>query len=53
MELIPLSINELKDAFFSLKINKSPDYDEISLNVVKKCFDPLYDYLKFIFELSL
>ena len=31
-----ISVNELKDAFFSLKIN-SPDYDDISFNVVKKC----------------
>ena len=52
MESNPLSINELKDAFFSLKINKSPGYDEISFNVVKKCFGELYDPLKFIFELS-
>ena len=53
MESNPLSINELKDAFFSLKINKSPGYDEISFNGVKKCFVELYDPLKFIFELSL
>ena len=33
-----LSMNELKDVFFSLKINKSPGYDDISFNVVKKCF---------------
>ena len=32
MEAKQLLMNELKDAFFSLKINKSPDYDEISLN---------------------
>ena len=49
----PLSINELKDAFFSLKISKCPGYDEISFDVVKKCFGELYDPLKFIFELSL
>ena len=28
----------LKDAFFSLKINKSPGYDNISFNVLKKYF---------------
>ena len=33
-----ISVNELKDAFFSLKINKSTGYDDISFNVVKKCF---------------
>ena len=52
MESNPLSINELKDALFSLKINKTPGYSEISFNVVK-CFGELYDTLKFIFELSL
>ena len=42
MESNQFSINELKDAFFSLKINKSSGYDEISFNVVKKCFGKLY-----------
>ena len=49
MDSNPLSINELRDAFFSLKTNKSPGYDEI----VKNCFVELYDPLKFIFEISL
>ena len=53
MESNSLTINELKDAFFSLKINKSPGYDEISFNVIKKRFGEPYDPLKFIFELSL
>ena len=35
METQPLSINELKDAFFSLKINKSPGHDRVSFNVIK------------------
>ena len=46
-----LTINELKDAFFSLKVNKSPGYDEISFNVVKNCFGPLLKAV--IFNLSL
>ena len=33
-----ISVNELKDAFFSLKINKNTVYDGIRFNVVKKCF---------------
>ena len=33
-----ISVNELKDDFFSSKINKSTGYDDISFNVVKKCF---------------
>ena len=35
MESQPLSINELKDVFASLKINKSPGQDEVSFNVIK------------------
>ena len=35
MESQPLSINELKDAFFSLKINKSPGHDGASFNAIK------------------
>ena len=48
-----ISVNELKDAFFSLKINKSPGYGEISFNVVKKCFGVLYKPLLHIFNLSI
>ena len=43
----------LEDAFFSLQINKSPGYDEISFNVVRNCFGPLLKPLMFIFNLSL
>ena len=31
-----LSISELKEALFSLKTKKSPGYDDINFNVVKK-----------------
>ena len=48
-----LSMNELKDAFFSLKINKSPGYDDISFNVLKKCFSSLCEPLKYLFNLSI
>ena len=48
-----LTINELKDTFFSLKINKSLGYDDISFNVVKTCFGRLLKPLMFIFNLSL
>ena len=48
-----ISVNELKDAFFSLKINKSTGYDDISFNVVKKCFGVLHKPLLHIFNLSL
>ena len=36
-----LSINELKDAFFSLKTSRSPSADEINFNVIKHCFGEL------------
>ena len=48
MESQPL-LNELKDAFFLLKINKSPDHDGVSFNVMKKCFGELREpYLNLI-----
>ena len=53
MQTASLTINELKDAFFSLKINKSPGADEITFNVIKECFGDLSDILKYIFDLSL
>ena len=48
-----LTVNELKEAFFSLKLNKSPGYDEISFNVIKKCFRSLHKPLLHIFDQSL
>ena len=48
-----LSINELKDAFFSLKINKSSGADEVSFNIIKKCFGVLWQPLIYLFQLSL
>ena len=36
----PITINELKDAFFPLKIDKSAGYDEISFNVIGKRYFP-------------
>ena len=53
MQYKSVSINELGDAFFSLKLIKSPGYDEISFNVVKKCFSELCEPLKHIFNLSI
>ena len=52
-----LTVNELKDAFFSLKLNKSPAYDEVSFNVIKKCFGslhkPYFIYLMFHYKMEL
>ena len=53
MESHPLSINELKDAFFSIKINKSPGHDEVSFNVIKKCFGELCEPLMHLFNLAI
>ena len=53
METKRFSMNELKDAFFSLKINKSPGYDEISFNVLNKCFSSFCQPLKYLFNLSI
>ena len=53
METEPLSMNELKDAFYSLESNKSPGYDDISYNVIKKCFESLCESLKYLFNLSI
>ena len=47
------SINELKDAFFSLKLNKSSGYNDINFNVIKKCFESLHKPLLHIFNQSL
>ena len=41
MKTKQLSMNELKDAFFSLKISKSPGYDGTSIKVLKNCFSSL------------
>ena len=48
-----LTVNELKDAFFPLKLNESPGYDEVSFNVIKKCFGSLHKPLLHIFNVSL
>ena len=48
-----LTINKIKQAFLSLKINKSPGCDEISFNVIKNCFSELNMPLKYLFHISL
>ena len=49
----PSSINESKEAFFSLQTNKSPCHDDISFSVIKSCFGSLGKPLLHIFRLSL
>ena len=48
-----MTINKLKDAFFSLQTNKSPGHDGVRFNVIKNCFGPLSTHLLNIFNLSL
>ena len=38
MDSKPLSINELKEAFCSLKINKSSGVDDVSFNIIQNAF---------------
>ena len=48
-----LSINKLKDAFYSLKTNKSPGHDDICFNIIKQCFGTLNRPLHYIYNISL
>ena len=41
MEKNSLSIDQVNEALFSLKTNKSPGYNDIKFNVVKKCFEKM------------
>lgn len=48
-----LAINKWTKVAFLIKSNKSSGYDDINLNVVKKCFEEINDPLKYIFNLIL
>ena len=48
-----LTDDELKEALRSLKSNESPEYDNISLNVLNETSDIFFTPLKYIFNLSL
>ena len=47
-----ISIKELEDVIFFLRINKSAGYDETSLDIIKNCVVELCEPLKYIFNLS-
>ena len=49
----PVTINELKEAFFPPKTNKSPGYNKVSSNVIKNCFSELNYLLKYLFVKSI
>ena len=53
MDSKPLSINELRDAFFSLKTSKSSGVDNVSFGIIKKCFEVFCELLMDLFQLSL
>ena len=48
-----MTVNELKDTFFSVKLNKRPGYDEVSFNAIKKWFGSLHKPLLHISNASL
>ena len=49
----PLLKKEFKDAFFTLKINKSPGYDNLNVNVIKSMYHKLKIPWMSIFSQSL
>ena len=53
MNNINLTNEELQKAFSTLQLNKSPGYDDISINIVKSVFDIIESSLCYIFNLSL
>ena len=48
-----VSINELKEAFSSIKLNKSAEYDDIRFDVFRYCFGQIYDLLQCVFNTSM
>ena len=48
-----ISINELRYTFFSLKLNKTLGYGDISLNIIYKFLIELFEPLRHVFNLSI
>ena len=48
----PISVNESKNAFFSIKTIKCLGQDEINFNVKKSCFGEFCEPLQYLFNLS-
>ena len=46
----PLTDEEVRDAFYSLKTNKSPGHDSISFNAINNVFDFIVESLRYIFN---
>ena len=49
----PLTYEELRNAYFSLKTNKSPSYDDTAFNAVNNVFDFIVEPLRYVFNNSL
>ena len=49
----PLNDEDARSAFYSLKTNKSPGYDDISFNAINNVFDFIVEPLRYIFSNSL
>ena len=49
----PLTDEEVRNAFYYLKTNKSPGYDDISFNGINNVFDFIVEPLWYIFSNSL
>ena len=50
IQSFPRSINKSKKAFFP-KLNKSSGYDEISFNVMERCFLVLHEPFQYFFDI--
>ena len=46
----PLTNEEFRNVYYSLKINKSPGYDDISFNEINSIFDFIVVPLMYIFN---
>ena len=53
MNNAPLTVEEVRKAFYSLKTNKSPENDYISFNAMNNIFDFIGEPLRYIFSYSL
>ena len=53
MNNAPLTVEEVRKAFYSLKTNKSPGNDYISSNAMNNVFDFIGEPLRYIFSNSL
>ena len=49
----PLTYEEVRNAFYFLKTNKSPRYNDISFNAINNVFDFIVEPLRYIFSNSL